>query len=144
MSSVERQLQGFKALDKKLRDLGPAVGGKILRQSVSAAMLPVLKGARQSAPKGSRLHRTYKGRLVAPGFLSRNIRRTSRLSRDGRLASADVRARGEAFYGGLLEKGTKHIDGKPWLGPAFEHNLSTVENALKKALLRRILRVARR
>lgn len=142
--SVDSQLQGFKQLSKKLRALGPSVGGKFLRQSVSSAMNPAMRKARAKAPRGTREHRTYKGRLVAPGFLSRNIKKNSFKSRDGRFATASIRVKQEAFYGNrFVEFGTQYQQPQPWLGPAFDESREEMLTNIEKELLKRINRVSK-
>lgn len=99
---TDKLTEGFDELDKLMKELGAAASGKALRQSVSFAVTPVLQQARKTAPKGSEAHRTYKGRLVAPGFLSRNINRKMFLSRTKNFASGSVAPMGEAWYGRLF------------------------------------------
>ena len=81
-ANVLSQLIGFEDLVRKLNELGAAVGGRVLRSALMTASLPALRSIQAAAPVGTKAHRTYKGRLVAPGFLKRNIRRKSLLARD--------------------------------------------------------------
>ncbi|MFW0776208.1 MAG: HK97 gp10 family phage protein [Rickettsiales bacterium] len=78
---------------------------KILRRALGKALRPTAKRLRAATPAGSRSHRTYKGRLVAPGFLRRNISTTTRAGRDKNRASGTIRPASEAWYGSLLEHG---------------------------------------
>lgn len=78
---------------------------KALRSSVNAALNPALKQLRAAAPKGSEPHKTYKGRTVAPGFLSRSVIKSTRVYRDKSGVTGNVRLRGEAWYGSLIEHG---------------------------------------
>ncbi len=136
---VESTLAGFKELSKKLQALGSEMGGKVLRQAVGTAITPALKEIRASAPVGNKPHKTRKGRLVSPGFLSRNIKKKTFKSRSGSFASATIGAKAEAFYGSdLLEKGTKNIDPAPWMEPAFHRRQTEVTNKLKVDLLKKI------
>lgn len=142
--SVEFQLEGFNQLSRRLRALGERVGGKVLRQSVSSAVNPVVKEVRAAAPVGKRAHKTFKGRLVAPGFLSRSIRKRTWKSRDGRRASASIGVASEAFYGlQFVELGTKRLPAKPWLEPIFDQKKQEVTNKLKADLLAKIERARR-
>lgn len=81
------------------KELGAAASGKALRQAVGVAITPILKEARAKAPKGNEYHRTYKGRLVAPGFLSRSIGKKTWLSKHKHFALATVSPLNEGFYG---------------------------------------------
>lgn len=113
-----------------MKELGAAASGKALRQSVNYAMTPVLQEARKTAPKGNVAHRTYKGRLVAPGFLSRNIGKKSFLSKSKNFASASVKPAGEAWYGQLFSSivskpfktqgGTRDFPVDDFLAEAFD------------------------
>lgn len=140
--SQENQLQGVKELAEKLKKLGASVGGKALRSAAGTAMNPVVKAARENAPVGKVAHRTHKGRLVAPGFLSRNVKKRTWKSKDGRIVRASVGVSSEAFYGvQFLEPGTKHIKKNNWLTRAFETNQNKVQANFKKALSRRISKI---
>lgn len=132
---------GYKQLDRQLRALTVAAGGRALRASAMAAMLPVQKQARASAPvrQSDKLKRTYKGRKVTPGFLSRSIKRRSFLSRDKRSATAVVGVAPEAFYGiQFIEFGTSRIPARPWLEPAFRSQLDKVDTIFRRRLKKRI------
>lgn len=89
----------------KLAKLGSAAGGKALRNAATVAMTPVVKAAKAAAPVGTKAHKTYKGRLVAPGFLSRNVKKKTYLWKNGLGVSAWVGMSKEAWYGGLIETG---------------------------------------
>jgi len=134
-------VQGADRLQKKLAALGEAASGRVIRSAVGYALTPVLKAARQGAPKGSRPHKTYKGRTVAPGFLSRNLKKKARLSRDKSVAYGSIFATGEAFYGRFSEFGQ---DGErkqaqhPFLGPAFKSNRQVMVTRYKLKLRQRI------
>ena len=89
-------LDGYKELSRKLSALGQKVGGKVLRGSMMRATSKVVREMKSKAPVGTVAHRTYKGRLVAPGFGSRSIKRVTRI-KDG-YASLRIGVRREAFY----------------------------------------------
>lgn len=112
---TDRHTEGFESLDKLFKEMGAAASGKVLRQSVTYAVTPVVQQARKTAPVGSKEHRTYKGRLVFPGFLSRNIGKKSFLSRSKSFASVTVSMVGEAWYGKLFSSAVKK-------DRAFPHN----------------------
>lgn len=139
------QLQGFKELDKKLRELGQSVGGRYLRQAVGSALTTTVKEVRQGAPKGTKAHRTYKGRLVMPGFLSRNIKKRTYTSKDKRKAFGVIGVSSEAYYGPqFLDRGTKHIQKTEFITGPFERNQTVIINNLKNELLKRIQQAARK
>jgi len=101
----DEALHGYKELSRKLAQLGPKVGGKVLRGSLLSATLKTRREMRAKAPvrRTGGAKRTYKGRLVAPGFLSRSIKTQSRV-RNG-YAFVRIGVRKEAWYGvTLLDK----------------------------------------
>ena len=102
MSSVK----GLKELDRKLAALGAKAGGKILRSAALQASTPAMRRMKATAPRGRQAHRTYKGNLVAPGFLSRSIKRKGKF-RNG-TARVMIGVKKEAHYGlTYVERGTK-------------------------------------
>jgi phage protein, HK97 gp10 family len=135
-------LEGFAELDRKLRALGPAVGGKILRQAVRQAVKPALSRAKETVPVGTVAHKTYKGRLVSPGFALRSLRIITTKLIGGAAALLGVRR--EAYYAlQFIELGTAKYPRHPWLGPAFQATQQQQIEALAKALKERIEKAAR-
>lgn len=128
------KLEGFDDLSHKLKELGAQVGGKTLRAALFAASLPALRSIQAAAPVGSKAHRTYRGRLVSPGFLKRNIRRKSTLSRDKSVAKVLIGPASEAFYAQFLEFGTSHMASQPFMERAFRSSQDQVINRLRDRL----------
>lgn len=144
--NVPSSLEGVAQLTAQLTELGKAVTGKALRSSVRAGIKPAQKRAIELIPKGSTAHRTYKGRLVGPGFASRNTRVITTLSPDNQKATAILGVRKEAFYATQFverNKGKSKLTGRPWLRPAFESTLSLQQEALAKQLKKRVEAAAR-
>jgi|14_taG_2_1085336.scaffolds.fasta_scaffold08114_3 HK97 gp10 family phage protein len=146
------ELEGLNKLSKQLSELGSQVGGKALRSATMQASLPIAKKAKANAPIGLEPHKTYTskkarkhpGRLVGAGFLSRNVARKSRLSKDRRTAYVFVGVKPEAFYGvQFLELGTSRIRKRPWLTKAMESSKSQVIERLKDRLKKNIVKAAR-
>ena len=138
---------GGKELARKLAKLGKAAGGKALRNAATVSMTPVVKAAKAAAPKGDVEHTTYKGRIVAPGFLSRNIKKKTFLSKDKTFVSASVGPSREAFYGTqFVEIGrdkTTSQDADPWLEPVFLATKGQVLTKFKEKMKANILKAAR-
>lgn len=138
-------LEGAAALDRQLAALAdPKATGKVLRSGVGSAMRTVVKKKAEALiPEGDEPHRTYKGRLVAPGFAKRSLRVKTYVSKDGQKAGAVLGVKKEAFYAvQFIELGTAYVPAKPWLVPAFE---STQREALAKlifAMQRRYRKIA--
>lgn len=137
-------LIGVAEASKKLTAMGAAFSVPILRSAVRAGIQPAKKYAEQTIPVGKEAHRTYKGRLVAPGFSKRSIRVVTKASQDKRVVSAALGVRREAFYAVLFtEIGTSKIPARPWLRPAMKNTQSEQEAAMAAKLLDRINKVAK-
>jgi HK97 gp10 family phage protein len=141
---MAKALDGVAELNRKLNLLAdPKENAKVLRQSAGAAMRVVQKEARARVPQGSVAHKTYKGRLVAPGFARRSLRVVTS-AKDG-TATARLGVRAEAFYAlQFIELGTSKIPRTPWLVPAFEAKKDDALQALSDAMRVRIEKIAKR
>lgn len=138
------KLEGVAELTRKLDQLGRLEDGKALRAGVRAGGRVVVKKAKELIPKGVDAHRTYRGRLVAPGFASRSIRAITVLSKDKQKASAVIGVRLEAFYAvQFVELGTSKMAKQPWLKPAFDSTLDAQQEALASSLRKTIDKVAK-
>lgn len=114
------ELEGVAECERKLLALGRVASVPVLRRAARAGIKPAFVKAQATIPVGSEAHRTYKGRLVAPGFSKRSLRIVTRASTDGRRVSAAIGVRKEAFYAVLFkELGTSKMPAEPWLRPAM-------------------------
>lgn len=121
-------VQGLKELNDKLLRMEKATAIKSLRSAAVAATSPVVKEMKAAAPKGTRAHKTYKGRLVAPGFLSRSVKRMTRIDKKTGKMTLTIGVKKEAFYGvSFLDEGKqvtqrrikgKRVPIKPYRIPA--------------------------
>lgn len=138
------ELIGVADLVKKLRELGKMDDGKVTRSAVRAGAKTVVKRAKELIPEGIDAHRTYKGRLVAPGFARRAIRAITKLSRDKQAATASIGVRKEAYYAvQFVERGTVKQAAQPWLRPALDQASSAALTAIKDTFKRFVDKVAR-
>lgn len=138
---AEKGLQGAKELDRQLRELGDGMAAKVIRGALGEALKPTLARAKATIPVGSVPHRTYQGRLVAPGFSQRSIYISTSIRKDRSAASATIGMRKEAFYAlAFVEFGvpSRGIPARPWLVPAFNSTRGVMLNALTEALKKRI------
>lgn len=102
---MPNELKGLEELSTQLAKLGSRMGTKALRTAAFKATTPVVREMKAKAPRGTKPHRSYKGRYLAPSFLSRSIRRLSK-ARNGKVNVA-IGVRAEAFYGvTFLDEGT--------------------------------------
>ncbi len=136
------ELEGVAELERKLLALGSVASVPILRSAARAGIRPAYDRAQQTVPVGNEPHRTYKGRLVAPGFAKRSLRIVTRASADGRRVSAAIGVRKEAFYAVLfLELGTSKAPARPWLRPAMSSTQSQQLAAFSAKLRERVDKV---
>ena len=111
MTDIVSGFSGFEKKMKRLKD--PKKIKSLAKKSINFALTPVVKDARSNAPVGKGPHATYKGRIVSPGFLSRNIKKASaRKLGPGVLGVGLVGFSKEAWYGKLYESGFTHKGGK--------------------------------
>ena len=136
------EISGMRELSKKLSAIAQETDPKLVGQALRAAMTPMLNEARANAPTGKEAHKTYKGRLVAPGFLKRNIKLKKLRGRDKARIAYGIWAEGEAWYGQLVEAGTKRIRANPWLGRAYNSQKDAVVDDFKREISNRIIRKA--
>lgn len=96
---AEIGVDGLKELNIKLGKLGNALAVKSLRKALRRAGTPTLQQMRAKVPVGTEIHRTYKKRPVAPGFLKRSLRMIVAVNKRSGAASVVFGVRREAFYG---------------------------------------------
>lgn len=131
------KIEGLKELSKQLELLGNKLGTKTLRNAVRTALVPTFKEIKALAPVGKKYHRTYRGNLVAPGFLKKKIKLRSRSNRG--VVSASISASGEAFYGIFLALGAKTVPSpKDFFFRIFHKNRADIENRIVIDLRKRI------
>lgn len=139
-------MKGADKLAAQFRALREGVRGPVLRAAVKAGMKPALERATVNAAQLSQhheLHRTYKGRLVAPGFTSRSLRVITTISGDKLAAEAKLGVRKEAFYAvQFIERGWSRGAAHPWLVPAFQGTLGAQLEAMQAKLAEGIAKAA--
>jgi len=96
---MANELIGVKELNAKLGRLDRATGIKTLRSSLFKATTPVVRIMKSRIPVGTKAHRTYRKRLVSPGFARRSIKRLTgkKYVNQGKLSIA-IGVKAEAFY----------------------------------------------
>lgn len=111
-------LAGKEHVQRQIRDVLKALDQKQLKSAMTKATTPTVRKMRNRAPVGEEGHETYKGRFVAPGFLKRSIKKSTR-KRDGKI-SVVIGVAAEAYYGvTFVEFGTKHMRGQRWFKSTF-------------------------
>lgn len=137
-------LSGAADLYKKLTVLGGLDSGNLIRGSVRAGMNAAKKAAKERIPVGTEAFRTYTGRLVAPGFASRNIKMITVLSKDKTTATAILGVSKEAYYAvQFVEMGTSKMAAQPWLRPAFYATSGAQQEGMVAYLQKRFDKIAK-
>jgi len=91
-------MAGFRELHEALNALAASQQGKLLRGTTMSAALPIQKKAQERVPVGTRVHKTYKGRIAPPGWAKyRKIGRRSLKVKNGR-AVVLTGPKKDAFY----------------------------------------------
>ena len=137
-----KHITGLDDLSRKLSKLKVATAQKALRSATMTSTLPAIKKMKMSVPVGKITRRTYKGRLVAPGFTKRSIRRISRIK--GGKAFVLIGVRREAFTGiQFVDPGTKKMRAMPWFVKNFENSRNEMESRFSKFMKKRIEKATR-
>lgn len=138
-------LEGVAQLTRQLNDMGAAVAGKELKGTAKSAMKIAYDKIVATAPVGSVPHKTYKGRLVAPGFYKRSLRLIARINKRLGSVEAIVGAAREAFYGVLfVELGTSKMAAQPHIRPAMESSQESMLQQIASQLRNRLERIAKK
>jgi len=152
------ELAGVQELNIKLSKLERSVGIKTLRSAVFKSTTPVVRAMKSKIPVGSRAHRTYRKRLVAPGFSKRSIKRLTgkKYINQGKLSIA-IGVKAEAFYAiNFIDQGphkvTKRgrrpvksytINQHPWFQSTFLANKNLMLRTFRSELQIAIEKAAR-
>lgn len=137
-------LDGVAVLKKRLEALDQVAQIKILRSAVRTGIKPAKQRAQELIPVGIDAHRTYKGRLVAPGFAKRSIRTITVVRSDKKAVSALLGVRKEAFYAvTFVEVGTSKMPAKAWLRPAMKGTQSEQEAGVAIQLKKQVDKATR-
>lgn len=139
------QLEGVKDLTSKITELGAKFASTQLRGVVNVAMGEALHQARTSIPVGTVAHRTYRGRVVSPGFALASLHIETKIDKRTGSAIAFLGVSSEAFYAvQFLELGTSKMAARPWLRPAFESSQDAMLQAIGDEMRKRVERIAKK
>ena len=137
----EIRIDGMKELQRKIDEIQKETSVDFTNKSLRAALKPMTDDAISSAPLGDKAHRSSKGRMLAPGFLKRNIK-LKKIK--GKNAGYTLAARGDAFYGRIIELGFRSRTSDPWLGEAYEDTKDQVMNNFLVEVSKRLVRASKR
>lgn len=137
MIAISADVVGEKELMRKFGELDRRIQSRSLGRALKAGGKPVQQAARATAP-------------VDTGAMKRSItlRRAKRQKRGvvaytvfakgSKIAkiSGTTRVKGKSsgYYPAYLEYGTKRMQKRPWLGPAFDSRISVVKSEIARVL----------
>lgn len=136
-------LEGAKEATDALNELGAKFAVKELKGTVVAALEGVEHKARARAPRGSTPHKTYRGRLVSPGFAISTLHIETGVNKRSGGVWAALGVGREAFYEvQFQELGTRFHAAQPWLRPSFEESQDAMLSKIGSELRDRAKAVA--
>lgn len=132
---VKIETYGVKELKRAFEIMSKDAGDAVLTSGVNAAAKVVRDAAIAAAPRGDNANRSVKS--IYYGRLYTNIRSKTLKKRrpDSRAA---IVTRGRAFWGDLLNRGTRYIPASRWYDKAFAASQSRATQAMIQAMSKRI------
>lgn len=153
MFDSQWDLKGFDNVIKKMRALPVALRGKPGRSALGSAARVVTNAAKENA---LRVDDAETGRRIADNvvqrFRSRHYKRTGDLmvsvgvaTDHGRIpkGNPDTGPKGNTPHWHLLELGTEQAKAQPFLRPALENNIGTVESVLAQKLEQQLDKISK-
>lgn len=138
------KLEGVAELTAKFNEMGVSFASRNLKGVVRDALVPVEHKARARIPQGTEAHKTYRGRLVSPGYAVTTLAIETGLNKRTGAAWAALGVGREAFYVvQFQELGTAFHGAQPWLVPSFEESESEMLGAVKDSMLQRLEKTAK-
>jgi HK97 gp10 family phage protein len=133
---MEVRITGVKEVDAALARLEKEEARKIIRQSIRRALKIMLDAARQLAPTGP--DQVLRGKPHAGGFLRKMIKvrafRGRRNEIAARVGVGEKDFKGDAFYGGMVEYGTKRQAAQGFMRRAFEETKARVRDEANRLI----------
>ena len=131
----DMDLDGFDALDKKLRLLEPRVQKRVLQGAVTSAIREGRKEIKKKAPKSVE----QSPNSLKYGRLSQNlkVKRLKRTKPNEKMARVDT---GKAFWALFYELGTRSQPARPFMSPAFKDAIPKMTQKLMERLSKGIIK----
>lgn len=120
--------EGFKELDAMLARLPKNVENRVLQRGVNKSMRAgVLKSLKQAAPrhKGKRSPASQEYKTLKQNLKVKRYRKTARGQKGARIDT------GNAFWGAIIESGSRYIPAAPWFLPTFLQAQSAILKILR-------------
>jgi HK97 gp10 family phage protein len=136
------QITGLADLEKLLEDFSDRIAKNILSGAIRAGAVVIQNEARRTAPQSAEEHQAgRKGKkvMVSPGNLRKNIKVRS-APRKSKTQPVEywVYVSKKAWYWTFVEFGTKKMQARPFLRPAFESRKQEALDRIKEYLAARI------
>lgn len=142
---MRNPLEGVGELTSKLTELGVKLAARELRGTVKEAIGEAEHKARARIPQGSEPHKTYRGRIVSPGFAVSTLHVETYINKRTGSAVAVLGVEREAFYATIfVELGTSNTKAQPWLLPSFEESEEAMLRRMADELRGRVEKIAKR
>ena len=135
---VSMKVEGADLIAKRLKRLDRDLRVKAYSRALSKATDVILKSARKKVPVGRR-NITHG---ATPGTLKRSL--TKRVRVNYRIHRAEVGWRqgrdekDDAFYGHMVEYGTRYTTAQPFMRPALDENEDKVVEAYKNEIQKQL------
>lgn len=117
----EIKIEGLKELDNRLKNLPFKVQKKVLNAAVRSGATIIKKEAKQRVP-------------VRSGFLKKNILVRKKKKQPIDKPIYQVGCSNKAWYGRIIEFGSRMVAARPWLRPAFDVSKQKVLDQIRKKL----------
>lgn len=128
---IQHKLTGFEEFGKLLNELPRTVENKILQDATRDTLKEtVLQPMKDAAPRHQD-DRSPASKMY--GTLKANIRVATLKNKRKNERGAAI-STGRAFWGFLLEKGTRYIAARPWFLPTFSGKRGVMESTLGKKI----------
>jgi HK97 gp10 family phage protein len=128
---VDIEIKGLDEIEKRLKQLPQKVAKKVVRKAVREGAKPILKAAQSKVPvKTGALKKSLKVRAMK-----------AKLAKGGagvHVGVSDQWFKGDLFYGGMVEFGTKNMPAKPFIRPAYDEKKNEAVKVTVKHLLKGI------
>lgn len=141
---VEMKIDGMKELQAKLEALGPRLARNGLRAATSAGAAIIRDQAKANvgpiSQTGTLRRAIAMKRAKGTQALAAEYQIYVRQAKNGSAGQKNVKAysKFDAYYWRFVEFGTKHVNARPFLRPAFEAKKVQAAEAIKTKLVERI------
>jgi HK97 gp10 family phage protein len=127
--TIRIDVTGLRAVEKEMKDFPPKLEKKVKRKAARIAARPIVDDIKRSVPVVTgTLQRAYKIRA---------LKRSRKQKQVGvRVMTDEGFFKGDAFYGGFLELGTKYIESRSFLVNSMERRRQDVREAFTQELRR--------